>query len=97
MCWWMVIAAVIEHGAPIEAPDRVGQVRQLGIDETSRLAANPGPSDAVRDRAGKLTGRLLDRHGEVLPRRRPAGMAHPPRPELPTERHYVTTDLAASY
>jgi hypothetical protein len=32
--------AVIEHGTPlIDAPARVGPVRQLGIDETSYLAA----------------------------------------------------------
>jgi transposase len=41
VCWWTVMAAVIEHGMPlVDDPNRVGPVRQLGIDETSWLAAN---------------------------------------------------------
>ena len=41
VCWWTVMNAVIEHGTPlVDDPDRVGRVRQLGIDETSFLAAN---------------------------------------------------------
>lgn len=41
VCWWTVMAAVVEHGTPlIEDPDRVGPVRQLGVDETSWLRAN---------------------------------------------------------
>ena len=33
--------AVIEHGTPlVDDPDRIGSVRQLGVDETSFLAAN---------------------------------------------------------
>ena len=40
MCWWTVMNAVIEHGTPlVDDPDRVGRVRQLGIDETSFLKA----------------------------------------------------------
>ncbi len=39
--WWTVMDAVDEHGRPlVDNPDRVGPVRQLGIDETSFLAAN---------------------------------------------------------
>ena len=42
VCWWTVMNAVIEHGTPlVDDPDRVGPVRQLGIDETSFLAATP--------------------------------------------------------
>jgi transposase len=41
VCWWTVMNAVIEHGTPlVDDPERVGEVRQLGIDETSFLAAN---------------------------------------------------------
>jgi transposase len=41
VCWWTVMNAVIEHGTPlVEDPDRVGPVTQLGVDETSFLAAN---------------------------------------------------------
>lgn len=40
VCWWTVMNAVIAHGSPlVEDPHRVGPVRQLGIDETSYLAA----------------------------------------------------------
>jgi transposase len=41
VCWWTVMNAVIEHGTPlVDDPDRVGAVRQLGVDETSFLKAN---------------------------------------------------------
>jgi transposase len=40
VCWWTVMGAVVEHGtALVEAPDRVGHVAQLGVDETSYLKA----------------------------------------------------------
>jgi transposase len=42
VCWWTVMAAVIEYGTPlVEDPGRVGPVSQLGIDETSWLTATP--------------------------------------------------------
>ena len=42
VCWWTIMNAVIEHGTPlVDDPDRVGPVRQLGVDETSYLAATP--------------------------------------------------------
>jgi len=41
VCWWTVMAAVIEHGRPlVDDPARVGAVEMLGVDETSWLAAN---------------------------------------------------------
>ena len=41
VCWWTVMAAVIEHGTPlVDDPSRVGPVAKLGVDETSWLAAN---------------------------------------------------------
>ncbi len=41
-CWWTVINAVIEHGTPlIDDTQRIGVVRQLGIDETTYLSAKP--------------------------------------------------------
>lgn len=41
VCWWTVMHAVIEHGTPlVDDPGRIGRVRQLGVDETSFLAAN---------------------------------------------------------
>ncbi len=40
VCWWTVMNAVVEHGTPlVDDPARVGPVRQLGVDETSFLAA----------------------------------------------------------
>lgn len=40
VCWWTVMGAVREHGEPlVNDPERVGTVRQLGVDETSFLAA----------------------------------------------------------
>ena len=41
VCWDTVMAAVREHGEPlIDDPERVGEVRQLGVDETTWLSAN---------------------------------------------------------
>jgi transposase len=41
VCWWTVMNAVVEHGTPlVDDPHRVGEVRQLGVDETSFLKAN---------------------------------------------------------
>ena len=41
VCWWTIMNAVIEHGTPlVDDPDRIGVVGQLGVDETSFLAAN---------------------------------------------------------
>jgi transposase len=40
VCWDTVMAAVREHGEPlVDDPDRVDQVRQLGVDETTWLTA----------------------------------------------------------
>ena len=42
VCWWTVMNAVIEHGTPlVDDPDRIGTVGQLGVDETTYLAAKP--------------------------------------------------------
>ena len=42
VCWWTIMNAVVEHGTPlVDDPDRIGAVRQLGVDETSFLAATP--------------------------------------------------------
>lgn len=41
VCWWTVMAAVIEHGTPlVDDAVRVGSVTKLGVDETSWLRAN---------------------------------------------------------
>ena len=41
VCWETIMNAVVEHGTPlVDDPDRVGRVRQLGVDEMSLLRAN---------------------------------------------------------
>lgn len=41
VCWWTIMNAVTEHGTRlVDDPARVGTATQLGIDETSFLAAN---------------------------------------------------------
>ena len=41
MCSESVMNAVVEHGTPpVDDPDRVGAVRQSGVDQTSLLRAN---------------------------------------------------------
>jgi hypothetical protein len=40
VCWWTVMNDVVEHGTPlVDDPDRIGRVRQLGVDETPFLKA----------------------------------------------------------
>jgi transposase len=52
--------AVIEHGTPlVDDPDRVGRVRQVGIDETSFLAA-------TRDHATIYATGLVDLERHVV-------------------------------
>jgi len=42
VCWWTVMAAVIEYGTPlVEDPARVGPTDKLGVDETAWLSATP--------------------------------------------------------
>ena len=59
VCWWTVMNAVIEHGTPlVDDPDRVGPVRQLGVDETSFLRRQP-----VRMRRSTRPAWSISRHG----------------------------------
>ena len=98
VCWWTVMAAVIEHGTPlVEDPDRVGAVAQLGIDETSWLAAN-------RHHATLYATGLVDRDAGILIDFVEGNSADDLRRWL-SERDerwlagigVVTTDLAESY
>jgi hypothetical protein len=60
VCWWTVMNAVIEHGTPlVDDPHRIGRVRQLGINETSFLAAN-------RTHATIYATGLVDLEGHVV-------------------------------
>jgi hypothetical protein len=70
VCWWTVMNAVVELGTPlVDDPNRVGQVRHLGVDETSLLKANRNDSTIY------ATG-LVDLQAKVvidLARRRACG------------------------
>ena len=60
VCWWTIMNAVVEHGTPlVDDPDRVGPVRQLGVDETSFLTAN-------RDHATVYATGLIDLERHVV-------------------------------
>ncbi len=60
VCWWTVMAAVVEHGTPlVDDPERIGAVRQLGVDETSFLAAN-------RDHSTVYATGLVDLEARVV-------------------------------
>ena len=60
VCWWTVMDAVAEHGtALVEDPARVGPVRQLGVDETSFLAATPEHSTIYATGLVDLEARIV--------------------------------------
>ncbi len=60
MCWWTVMNAVIEEGTPlVDHPDRVGAVAQLGVDETSFLAAKHDHSTRYATRMVDLEKRIM--------------------------------------
>ena len=70
VCWWTVMNAVIEHGTPlVDDPDRVGPVRQLGVDETSFLAANRHHATIYATGLVDLDGHDRHRHGRGQQRR----------------------------
>jgi transposase len=98
VCWWTIMNAVVEHGTPlVDDPDRIGVVRQLGVDETSFLAATPAHPTVY------ATGLIdLERHvvidmvegnsaGDL---RRWKSNAHP---DWLTGIEVVATDLAESF
>jgi transposase len=60
VCWWTVMNAVIEHGTPlVDDPDRVGPVRQLGVDETTYLSATRSHSTIYATALVDLEARFL--------------------------------------
>ncbi len=98
VCWWTVMAAVIEHGAPlVEDAGRVGAVERLGVDETSWLKAKPSHPTLYATGLVDLDGRILidmiegnsaDDLREWCRRQDPAWLGG---------IGVVTTDLAESY
>ncbi len=60
VCWWTVMNAVIEHGTPlVDDPERVGPVRQLGVDETTYLSATRAHSTIYATAMVDLEAKVL--------------------------------------
>ncbi|MBY0308395.1 MAG: ISL3 family transposase, partial [Phycisphaerales bacterium] len=98
VCWHTVMAAVREHGEPlVDDPERVGQVRQLGVDETTWLSAS-------REHATLFATGILDLERRIVIDVTPGNSAESlgrwldqqPRSWL-SEVRVVATDLAESY
>ena len=98
VCWWTVMAAVIEYGTPLVTdPARVGPVDKLGVDETSWLSAKPSHPTLY------ATG-LVDLDARILIDLVPGNDARTLRnwlsgrdPDWLGGISTVTTDLAESY
>jgi transposase len=98
VCWWTVMNAVIEHGTPlVDDPDRVGAVRQLGVDETSYLSAKPTHptiyATGLVDLEARVLIDLVEGNGAAELRRWTAN-AHP---QWLRGIEVVATDLAESF
>ena len=90
--------AVISHGTPlVDDPDRVGAVRQLGIDETTYLSARPSHptvyATALVDLEARMLIDLVEGNGAADLRRWTAGAD----PSWLAGIEVVATDLAESF
>jgi transposase len=90
--------AVIEHGTPlVDDPERVGAVRQLGVDETSYLSAKPSHptiyATGLVDLEARILIDLVEGNGAAELRRWTEG-AHP---QWLRGIEVVATDLAESF
>ena len=98
VAWHTVMNAVREYGQPlVEDPDRVGRVRQLGVDETTWLAA-------TREHSTKFATSLVDLERRVVIDVVEGNAADDLGSWLDAQPHAVTggirvvaTDLAESY
>jgi transposase len=98
VCWWTIMAAVIENGTPlVDEPGRVGAVRQLGVDETSWLTATPSHPTLYATGLVDLDARILIDmvEGNAASDLREWCAAQDPLWLAGVE--VVTTDLAESY
>ncbi len=60
VCWDTVMEAVREHGEPlVDDPGRVGEVRMLGIDETTWLSATRDHATLYASGLGDLDARVV--------------------------------------
>ena len=98
VCWDTVMAAVAEHGEPlVDDPERVGEVRQLGVDETTWLTATKDHPTLFATGIVDLERRIVI---EVVPGNSAAdlGCWLDSRPESWRNGiRVVATDLAESY
>ena len=98
VCWDTVMEAVKEHGQPlVDAPDRVGQVRMLGVDETAFLKANRDHSTLYATGVIDLDARIVV---DVIPGNTSADLGSwlDGQPPVWLEAiRVVATDLADSY
>jgi transposase len=98
VCWWTVMAAVIEYGTPlIEDAGRVGVVHQLGIDETSWLKATPAHPTLYATGLVDLDARILIDMVEGNSADDLRGWLVEQDPAWLGGIEVVTTDLAESY
>ena len=98
VCWETIMNAVVEHGTPlVDDPDRIGPVRQLGVDETSFLRANRHHHTIYATGLVDLEGRrlidMVDGNTAVDLRRWTANAD----PAWLGEIEVVATDLAQSF
>ena len=98
VCWWTVMNAVIEHGTPlVDDPDRVGTVRQLGVDETTYLSAKPTHptiyATGLVDLEAKVMIDLVEGNAAADLRRWTANAS----PDWLARIEVVATDLAESF
>ena len=98
VCWWTVMNAVIEHGTPlVDDPERIGPVRQLGIDETTYLSAKPAHptiyATGLVDLGSKVLIDLVEGNSAAHLRRWSAGAD----PRWLSGIEVVATDLAESF
>jgi transposase len=98
VCWDTVMAAVAEHGQPlVDDPGRVGEVRQLGVDETTWLTATKDHATLFATGIVDLERRIVV---DVVPGNSAADLAgwldRRPAPWRDGIR-VVATDLAESY
>ena len=98
VCWDTVMEAVREHGEPLVSdPQRVGEVRMLGIDETTYLAATKDHPTLFATGLVALAERIVI---DVVPGNTADDLGSwldaQPQPWLEAVR-VVATDLAESY
>ena len=98
VCWWTIMNAVIEHGTPlVDDPERVGPVNQLGVDETSFLAAKPSQATVYATGLIDLTKHIvidMVEGNSAADLRRWTANAHP---DWLAGIAVVATDLAESF